>query len=76
MGGTGNISTLIMEEKKKERASAKEYLQLKDIFSYFFRKNSGNKKADFTLKSMHFVNKFSMVVFLIAILYLVIKHMI
>jgi len=64
-----------MSEKKKERASTKEYLQFKELFNYFFRKKSGDKKADFSLRSMHFVNKFSMAVFLMAILYLVIKQL-
>ena len=64
-----------MSENKKERASTKEYFQFKELFSYFFRKKGGDKKADFSLRSMHFVNKFSMIVFLIAIIYLVIKHM-
>ena len=63
-----------MNDNKKERASVKEYLQFNELFTYFFRKKGRDEKADFGLKSMHFVNKFSMIVFLIAILYLVMKH--
>ena len=63
-----------MNDKKKDRASVKEYLQFNELFTYFFRKKGRDEKPDFGLKSMHFVNKFSMVVFLIAIIYLVIKH--
>lgn len=75
MGGAGNISPLAMSEKKRDRASRKEYLQFNELFRYFFRKKDKDEKSDFSLKSMHFVNKFSMIVFLIAIIYLVIKHM-
>ena len=64
-----------MSDKKKERASVKEYLQFNELFTYFFRKKSRDEKPDFGVKSMHFVNKFSMIVFLIAIIYLVIKHL-
>ena len=63
-----------MNDNKKERASLKEYLRFNELFTYFFRKKGREEKADFSLKSMHFVNKFSMIVFLIAMLYLVIKH--
>jgi len=64
-----------MSENKKERATTKEYFQLNEIFSYFFRKKNKEEKPDFSLRSMHFVNKFSIIIFLIAILYLVIKHL-
>ena len=63
-----------MSDNKKDRASIKEYFQMNEVFSYFFRKKSKDDKADFGLKSMHFVNKFSMIVFLIAVIYLVIKQ--
>ena len=63
-----------MSDKKKERASVREYLQFNELFTYFFRKKGSDEKPDFGLKSMHFVNKFSMIVFLIAIIYLVIKN--
>jgi hypothetical protein len=60
-------------EEKKERATVKEYFQLGELFGYFFRKKS-SEKADFSLRSMHFVNKFSIVVFLLGIIYLIIKN--
>jgi len=62
-----------MEENKKDRATAKEYFQLGELFGYFFRKKP-EEKPDFSLRSMHFVNKFSIIVFLLGIIYLVIKH--
>ena len=64
----------MMNDNKKELASVKEYLQFNELFTYFFRKKGGDEKPDFSMKSMHFVNKFSMIVFLLAIIYLVIKH--
>ena len=64
-----------MTDKKKERATVKEYFQFNELLNYFFRKKNTDEKPDFSLRSMHFVNKFSMIVFLIAVIYLVIKHM-
>ena len=63
-----------MSDNKKGRASLKEYFQLNEVFSYFFRKKNKEDNPDFGLRSMHFVNKFSMIVFIIAIIYLVIKQ--
>ena len=62
-----------MTEEKKERASLKEYFQLGDLAGYFFRKKPKEKES-FSLRSMHFVNKFSMIVFLLGIIYLIIKN--
>ena len=62
-----------MNEEKKE--DAKNYFQLKELFGYFFRKKPGTEKPDFSLRSMHFVNKFSIIVFILAIIYLTIKHL-
>jgi len=53
----------------------KNYFDVKELFGYFFRKKQTDEKADFSLRSMHFVNKFSIVVFILAIIYLVIKHL-
>ena len=64
-----------MNENKKERLTFKEYLKLNELFGYFFRKKNKDEKPEFSLRSMHFVNKFSMVVFLIAIIYLLIKNL-
>ena len=64
-----------MRTKKKDRATIKEYFQLNELTNYFFRKKDKDEKPDFTLRSMHLVNKFSMAVFLIAMIYLLIKHL-
>ena len=63
-----------MIEEKKERASLKEYFQFGELAGYFFRKKS-KEKADFSLRSMHFVNKLSMSIFLLGIIYLVVKNL-
>ena len=63
-----------MENKKRERASVKEYFQFGELVGYFFRKKDPENKADFSLRSMHFVNKLSMVIFLLGIIYLIVKN--
>jgi uncharacterized protein DUF6728 len=75
IGLSRKLIRIIMSDNKKEKGNIREYLQLNEFFLYFFRKKDKNQKPDFSLRSMHFVNKFSMAIFLIAIIYLLIKHL-
>ena len=63
-----------MEEDKKDRLSAKEFFQLSELWGYFFRKKAKDPNADFGLKAMHFVNKLAIAIFLLGVLYLIIKN--
>ena len=38
-----------------------------EVATYFFRKKDPNRKTNFNLRSMHFINKLSMLMFLIAL---------
>lgn len=48
----------------------------KDLFNfgpalgYFFRKNDPNRQSNFNLRTMHFINKLSMGMFLVGLLVL------
>jgi len=59
-----------MEEKKN---TWREFFSLGEVGGYFFRKKDPNRKSDFTLKAMHGINKISIVVFLLGVLYLIYK---
>ncbi len=64
-----------MKDDKNEKGGLKEFFQLGEVFTYFFRKKDKENRPDFSLRSMHFVNKFSMTVFLLAMLYLLFKRL-
>ena len=59
-----------MEEKKQ---SWKEFFSLGEVGGYFFRKKDPNRKPDFTLRAMHGINKISIIIFLVGVLYLIFK---
>ncbi|MBO3269824.1 MULTISPECIES: DUF6728 family protein [Hymenobacter] len=40
------------------------------VFGYFFRKNDPNRKTNFNLRTMHFINKVSMAMFLVGLIVL------
>jgi hypothetical protein len=59
-----------MEEKKN---TWKEFFSLGEVGGYFFRKKDPTRKPDFTLRAMHGINKISIVIFLVGVLYLIFK---
>ncbi|WP_369796896.1 DUF6728 family protein [Rufibacter sp. DG15C] len=46
-----------------------------EVATYFFRKKDPNRKTTFNLRTMHRINKVSMVMFLMGLIYLVFKWM-
>ena len=61
-------------KKETEEQSESNFFDLGEVFRYFFRKKGTYPKGDFNLRAMHFINKFSIVVFLLGILYLIGKN--
>lgn len=51
----------------------KEYFQLGEVFGYFFRKPDPNRPANFSLKTMHFINKLSMAIFLVCMIVIAVR---
>ncbi len=61
-------------ESKREKNTLKEYFQLGEVAGYFFRKKDPNRPTNFNIKSMHIINKISMTMFLIGVIYLIAKN--
>jgi hypothetical protein len=53
----------------------KEYFDLGPVLGYFFRKKDPNRKPNFNLRMMHGINKISMLMFLVGILFIIIKKL-
>ncbi len=62
------------EEKKK--LSVREFLSLGEVGGYFFRKKDPSRPTNINIKMMHGINKISIAVFLIGVLYLILKRFI
>ncbi|MGY2132445.1 DUF6728 family protein [Hymenobacter sp. HD11105] len=41
---------------------------------YFFRKNDPNRHSNFNLRTMHFINKLSMAMFLVCLLVMLFRY--
>ncbi|MFY0606865.1 MAG: hypothetical protein JXR10_09120 [Cyclobacteriaceae bacterium] len=55
----------------KEKRDVGYYFNFGEVFGYFFRKKDPNRPSNISLKAMHGVNKFSMLMFLICVIVIV-----
>jgi hypothetical protein len=62
--------------EKDEKMSAKEYFQLGEVLGYFFRKKDPSRPTNFNIRMMHGINKVSMIVFLLGIIFIIVKRLI
>ena len=62
------------EAEVREKNTVKDYFALGEVFGYFFRKKDPNRPSNFSIKSMHVINKISMLMFLVGIIYLIAKN--
>ena len=61
------------ENQKSEQSSLGDYFSIGEVFTYFFRKKDPNQKSNINLRMMHGVNKFSIIVFLLGVIFFIIK---
>lgn len=62
-------------KKEVEKNSAKEYFQFGEVFGYFFRKKDPSRPSNFNLRMMHGINKISIIIFLLGIIFLIAKRL-
>jgi len=53
----------------------KEFFSLGEVGGYFFRKKDPSRPSNINIRMMHGVNKISIIVFLLGVIYLVLKHL-
>lgn len=62
-------------EANENKGGWRTFFQLGEVGSYFFRKKDPNRPSNINLRMMHGVNKISIIVFLVGVLYLIFKHL-
>lgn len=62
------------QEEKKSKLSFREFFQLGEVGTYFFRKKNIDRPNNINIRMMHGVNKISIIIFLLAILYFVLRR--
>ena len=61
-------------QEPKEKPSVKKYFQLGEVAGYFFRKKDPNRPTNFNIKVMHGINRISIIIFLAAVIFLILKR--
>ncbi|HEY5746622.1 MAG TPA: DUF6728 family protein [Chryseolinea sp.] len=67
-----------MEENKgktdeEKKTSVKEFFSLGEVGNYFFRKKDPNRPSNINIKMMHGINKISIIIFLLGVIFLIWK---
>lgn len=60
--------------QSKKKGALREFFSLGEVGGYFFRKKDPTRPNDLNIRMMHGINKISIVVFLAAVIYLLIKR--
>jgi hypothetical protein len=60
-------------ENKPKKPGWKEFFSLGEVGNYFFRKKDQTRPNNINIRMMHGVNKISILIFLIGVLYLIFK---
>ena len=58
---------------EKKKGGFKEFFSLGEVGGYFFRKKDPNRPNNINIRMMHGVNKISIVIFLVGVLYIIFK---
>ena len=58
-----------------ERKGLKQFFSLGEVGGYFFRKKDPTRQSDINVRMMHGINKISIIVFLLGIIYIVLKRL-
>jgi hypothetical protein len=51
----------------RERSRLREFFELNEVLTYFFRKKDPTRPTGFNLRAMHTINKVSMLMFLVCL---------
>lgn len=60
--------------QKREKNTLADMFALGEVFGYFFRKHDPNRKTNFSLKMMHGINKISIIMFLMGVIFLIVRR--
>ena len=59
---------------EKKKLSLREFFTLGEVGGYFFRKKDPARPSNINIRMMHGINKISIAIFLIGVLYLILKR--
>lgn len=58
----------------RKKSTFKEFFTLGEVGGYFFRRKDPSRPSNINIKMMHGINKISIIVFLLGVIYLILKR--
>jgi hypothetical protein len=62
-----------MESEQKKRG-IRDFFSMGEVGGYFFRKKDGARPSNINIKMMHGINKISIIIFLLGVLFIILKR--
>jgi len=59
---------------EKKKLGFREFFSMGEVAGYFFRKKDPSRPSNINIKMMHGVNKISIIIFLLGIIFLILKR--
>ncbi len=63
-------------EDSRKKGGWKQFFSLGEVGGYFFRRKDPSRPSNINIRMMHGINKISIVVFLLGVLYLILKRLV
>ncbi len=61
-------------QQQQKKRTLRDFFSLGEVGEYFFRKKDPNRPDNVNIKIMHGINKISIIVFLLTVIYLIAKR--
>jgi hypothetical protein len=61
-------------ERSKKKGQLREFFSFGEVGGYFFRRKDPSRPTNVNIRMMHGINKISIIVFLVGVIYLLVKH--
>lgn len=58
----------------EQKKGLKQFFELGEVGGYFFRKKDPSRPSDINIRMMHGINKISIIVFLLGVIYIVLRR--
>lgn len=65
----------VKPKETRKKLSFREFFQLGEVGGYFFRGKDDSRPSNINIKMMHGINKISIIVFLLGVMFIVLKHL-
>ena len=74
-GQLSNDSSGEAKPDRGKKSTWKEFFTLGEVGQYFFRKKDPSRPSNINIKMMHGINKISIIVFLLGIIFIILKRL-